>query len=117
MDADSSRTDDIQPGPVYRTRTAAFLLALLGASLWFVFPRNRSPWAPDEARYVEVAREMDEAGSWLIPRLNGEIIRRSHRFLDNLARRAAIRRLRRDGGAIPTAHTGLAVRFSPGGWA
>ena len=43
------------------------------ACLWAAFIPARGVWAPDEARYAEVAREMKERGSWVIPYLNGEV--------------------------------------------
>lgn len=48
-------------------------LALLGVLLFFPGLGRRDLWNPDEARYAEVAREMRLAGSWAIPRLNGEV--------------------------------------------
>jgi len=49
------------------------LLALAGALLYLPALGARDLWNPDEARYAEVAREMAERGSWLIPYLNGEV--------------------------------------------
>ncbi len=40
---------------------------------WMLLLPARGVWAPDEARYAEVAREMKEQGEWLIPSLNGEL--------------------------------------------
>ena len=45
--------------------------------LWFLFIAwpigDRGLWAPDEPRYLQVAWEMSQAGSYLIPIMNGEI--------------------------------------------
>jgi 4-amino-4-deoxy-L-arabinose transferase-like glycosyltransferase len=49
------------------------LLALAGALVYLPALGARDVWNPDEARYAEVAREMRERGSWLIPYLNGEV--------------------------------------------
>ena len=38
--------------------------------VWLSFLPTRGVWAPDEARYAQVASEMKEQGSWLIPSLN-----------------------------------------------
>jgi 4-amino-4-deoxy-L-arabinose transferase-like glycosyltransferase len=48
-------------------------VVLLAALLFLPFLGLRDLWNPDEARYAEVAYEMREAGSWALPRLNGEI--------------------------------------------
>lgn len=49
------------------------VVALLGALLFLPGLGARDLWNPDEARYAEVAREMQESGSWAIPRLNGQV--------------------------------------------
>lgn len=49
------------------------LLALLGALLFLPGLGWRDLWNPDEARYAEVACEMQLSGSWSVPRLNGEV--------------------------------------------
>ena len=49
------------------------LLALAGALVYLPALGARDVWNPDEARYAEVAREMRERGSWLIPHLNGQV--------------------------------------------
>jgi 4-amino-4-deoxy-L-arabinose transferase-like glycosyltransferase len=49
------------------------VLALLAALLFFPGLGRRDLWNPDEARYAEVAREMQLAGSWSVPRLNGQV--------------------------------------------
>ncbi len=45
--------------------------------LWFLFIAlpigNRGLWAPDEPRYLQVAWEMSQSKSYLIPVMNGEI--------------------------------------------
>jgi 4-amino-4-deoxy-L-arabinose transferase-like glycosyltransferase len=49
------------------------LLALATALLFLPGLGRRDVWNPDEARYAEVAREMAEARSWALPRLDGAI--------------------------------------------
>jgi 4-amino-4-deoxy-L-arabinose transferase-like glycosyltransferase len=49
------------------------LLALLGALLFLPGLGWRDLWNPDEARYAEVAREMQLSGHWSVPQLNGEV--------------------------------------------
>jgi 4-amino-4-deoxy-L-arabinose transferase-like glycosyltransferase len=56
-----------------RLRRDLLLLALLGAVLFLPALGWRDVWNPDESRYAEVAREMQERGSWAVPYLNGEI--------------------------------------------
>lgn len=48
-----------------------FWLALLFAPIYFLFLGNRPFATPDEARYVEIPREMLATGDWITPRLNG----------------------------------------------
>ncbi len=55
------------------TRRGLALLALLGALLFLPGLGWRDLWNPDEARYAEVAREMQLSGSWSVPQLNGEV--------------------------------------------
>ncbi|HXT22381.1 MAG TPA: glycosyltransferase family 39 protein, partial [Thermoanaerobaculia bacterium] len=54
-------------------RRDLLLLALAAALLFLPGLGRRDLWNPDEARYAEVAREMRDAGSWALPRLNGAI--------------------------------------------
>jgi 4-amino-4-deoxy-L-arabinose transferase-like glycosyltransferase len=54
-----------------RRRLLWVLLACLAA--WASLLPARGVWAPDEARYAQVAREMKESGRWLVPLLNGEL--------------------------------------------
>src|ERR1044071_5231628 len=54
-------------------RRDLLLLALAASLLFLPGLGRRDVWNPDEARYAEVAREMRDAGSWALPRLNGEI--------------------------------------------
>lgn len=49
------------------------LLALLGALLFLPGLGWRDLWNPDEARYAEVAREMQLSGHYAVPQLNGEV--------------------------------------------
>ena len=49
------------------------ILALLGALLFLPALGRRDVWNPDEARYAEVAREMQAGGTWAVPHLNGQI--------------------------------------------
>src|SRR5438552_14827257 len=52
---------------------SAAAIALLLAAIFVPSHFSRDPWNPDEPRYVEVAREMKLARSYVLPRLNGEI--------------------------------------------
>lgn len=49
------------------------LLTLLGALLFLPGLGWRAVWNPDEARYAEVAREMQLSGHYALPQLNGEV--------------------------------------------
>jgi 4-amino-4-deoxy-L-arabinose transferase-like glycosyltransferase len=51
------------------------LVVLLGLVLFFPGLGRRDLWNPDEARYGQVAREMVEGGTLLVPHLNGEVYR------------------------------------------
>jgi len=46
-------------------------LTLLFAPIYFLFLGNRPFATPDEARYVEIPREILATGDWVTPRLNG----------------------------------------------
>lgn len=48
-----------------------FWLTLLFAPIYFLFLGNRPFATPDEARYVEIPREILATGDWITPRLNG----------------------------------------------
>lgn len=52
-------------------RRRLLLVCLACLAVWVSFLPARGVWAPDEARYAQVAREMRQEGRWLIPRLNG----------------------------------------------
>ncbi len=47
------------------------LLILIFAPIYFLFLGNRPFATPDEARYVEIPREMLATQDWITPRLNG----------------------------------------------
>lgn len=49
------------------------ILTLLGAILFLPALGRRDVWNPDEARYAEVAREMQAGGTWAVPHLNGRV--------------------------------------------
>jgi 4-amino-4-deoxy-L-arabinose transferase-like glycosyltransferase len=59
--------------PPHLLRRDLVLLALATAVLFLPGLGLRDLWNPDEARYAQVAREMGESGSLVLPRLNGEI--------------------------------------------
>jgi 4-amino-4-deoxy-L-arabinose transferase-like glycosyltransferase len=63
------RTAPPEPG----LRRDLLLLALAAAIAFLPGLGRRDVWNPDEARYAEVAREMRDAGSWALPRLNGAV--------------------------------------------
>jgi 4-amino-4-deoxy-L-arabinose transferase-like glycosyltransferase len=63
---------DAAPAPRFQRRDL-LILTLLGALLFLPGLGLRDVWNPDEARYAQVAREMRDAGSWAVPRLNGEV--------------------------------------------
>jgi 4-amino-4-deoxy-L-arabinose transferase-like glycosyltransferase len=48
-------------------------IALAAALVFLPGLGSRDLWNPDEARYVEVAREMRLQGSWAVPYLNGTV--------------------------------------------
>lgn len=48
-------------------------LALLAALVFLPGISSRDVWSPDEPRYAEVAREMQESGNFLVPHLNERI--------------------------------------------
>jgi 4-amino-4-deoxy-L-arabinose transferase-like glycosyltransferase len=54
-------------------RRDLLILALLGAVLFLPALGCRDVWNPDEARYAEVAREMQQGGFWAVPHLNGHV--------------------------------------------
>lgn len=54
-------------------RRDLLILAFLGALLFLPALGRRDVWNPDEARYAEVAREMQAGGTWAVPQLNGQV--------------------------------------------
>lgn len=66
----TARRDPAWRDPAWRD---LLLLALLGALLFLPGLGSRDLWNPDEARYAEVAREMQLSGSLSVPRLNGQV--------------------------------------------
>jgi 4-amino-4-deoxy-L-arabinose transferase-like glycosyltransferase len=70
-------TEPAAAPPASRTlripRRDLLLLAAIGALLFLPALGRRDVWNPDEARYAEVAREMQERGSWAVPYLNGAV--------------------------------------------
>jgi len=55
-------------------------------AVWAAFIPSRGVWAPDEARYAEVTREMALGNDWLIPELNGELYAQKPPLFFDLAR-------------------------------
>lgn len=53
-------------------RPVLWHLILLSALLWGGEYLRRDLWEPDEVRYAYVAREMAQAGHWLVPHRSGE---------------------------------------------
>jgi 4-amino-4-deoxy-L-arabinose transferase-like glycosyltransferase len=58
---------------LFRRRPPVWALILLPVLLWLGQYWQRGLWAPDEARYAYVAREMRETGEWLVMHVNGEL--------------------------------------------
>jgi len=55
--------------PVFTETRQRWLLLLLTAFTFFILLGSRALNEPDEGRYSEVAREMIETGSWVVPQL------------------------------------------------
>jgi len=53
-------------------RTTLFVIVSF-LMIYACFLPVRGVWAPDEARYAEVVREMEEGARWVVPALNGEL--------------------------------------------
>jgi len=58
---------------LFRRRPPVWALILLPVLLWLGQYWQRGLWAPDEARYAYVAREMRETGERLVMHVNGEL--------------------------------------------
>ena len=56
---------------LFRRRPPVWALITLSVLLWLGQYWQRGLWAPDEARYAYVAREMRESGEWLVMHVNG----------------------------------------------
>ncbi len=59
-------------------------------AVWAAFLPFRGVWAPDEARYAEVSREMAQSGNWLIPKLNGALYTQKPPLFFDLVRLASL---------------------------
>jgi 4-amino-4-deoxy-L-arabinose transferase-like glycosyltransferase len=58
---------------MHRTYTAVALIAAVTVPQFLLGLGDRNIWIPLEARYALVAREMLEAGHWVLPHLGGEV--------------------------------------------
>ncbi len=58
---------------LFRRRPPVWALVLLPVLLWLGQYWQRGLWAPDEARYAYVAREMHQTGEWLVMHVNGDL--------------------------------------------
>lgn len=81
---------------LFRRRPPVWALILLSVLLWLGQYWLRGLWAPDEARYAYVARELRETGEWLVMHVNGELYPDKPAFLFWLINAASLL----TGGAI-----------------
>ncbi len=58
--------------PANNTRLIATCIVLFTGLLFLFHLGERDLWAPDEPRYVQVAKEMRDSGNFLVPHLNSE---------------------------------------------
>ncbi len=75
---------------LFRRRPPVWALILLSVSLWLGQYWLRGLWAPDEARYAYVAREMRESGEWLVMHVNGDLYPDKPAFLFWLINAASV---------------------------
>lgn len=62
-----------KPGILSRPAFHLLILTLFASLLFFYNLGGWDLWDPDEPRYAQVAREMAEAGNWILPHLNNQI--------------------------------------------
>jgi 4-amino-4-deoxy-L-arabinose transferase-like glycosyltransferase len=75
---------------LFRRRPPVWALILLPVLLWLGQYWQRGLWAPDEARYAYIAREMRETGEWLVMHVNGGLYPDKPAFLFWLINAASV---------------------------
>ncbi|HLP09390.1 MAG TPA: glycosyltransferase family 39 protein [Opitutaceae bacterium] len=75
---------------LFRRRPPVWALILLPVLLWLGQYWQRGLWAPDEARYAYIAREMRDTGEWLVMHVNGGLYPDKPAFLFWLINAASV---------------------------